>query len=327
MGTPDFAVGTLEAILAAGHEVVAVVSQPDKAKGRKKELQPTEVKAAALAHGLTVYQPEKARDPEFVSLMRKLNPDVIVVAAFGQIIPKEILDMPRYGCLNVHASLLPKYRGAAPIQWAILDGEKEAGVTIMKMGEGLDTGDMLMKEAIGIAPDETGGSLFGKLSKLGGELLCEALDLAEEDALVAEKQPEESPTEYARMITKADGQIDWKKDAFVIERYVRGLNPWPSAYTRLGGKMLKIWKAAVSEEPSAFAAPEGSDKAPGMVLEAAGEAEGGRQSSAAAQGKYIPVQTGNGVLLILELQLEGKKRMSAEEFLRGRKVAAGTLLG
>lgn len=315
MGTPDFAVGTLEAILAAGHEVVGVVSQPDRVKGRKKELQPTEVKAAALAHGLAVYQPEKVRDPEFIALLRKLDPDVIVVAAFGQIIPGEILEMPRYGCLNVHASLLPSYRGAAPIQWAILDGQKETGVTIMKMGEGLDTGDMLMQESIEIAPDETGGSLFDKLSTLGGELLTETLELAGEDALVPEKQPEESPTDYARMITKADGLIDWTQDAAVIERYVRGLNPWPSAYTRLDGKILKIWKADVVSDSSFFGEGVRGKEKPGTIPD----------SSAGAQ-KGLPVLAGKGVLLIRELQLEGKKRMSAEEFLRGRRIPAGTVL-
>lgn len=324
MGTPDFAVGTLEAILEAGHEVAGVVSQPDKAKGRKKELQPTEVKAAALTHGLTVYQPQKVRDPAFIKTLADLKPDVIVVAAFGQIIPGEILKMPRYGCLNVHASLLPKYRGAAPIQWAILDGEKETGVTIMKMGEGLDTGDMLMQESIEIAPDETGGSLFDKLSRLGGELLCETLELAEEGALVPEQQPETSPTEYARMITKADGRIDWQKEADVIERYVRGLNPWPSAYTRFGGKMLKIWKASAAADLCAFESGQVKETAAGPVP---GEVLSFRcGESGSLKGKAIPVACGRGTLLIEELQLEGKKKMSAEEFLRGRQVPAGTIL-
>ena len=305
MGTPDFSVGTLEAILAAGHQVAAVVTQPDKPKGRGKALQATPVKEAALAHGLTVYQPRKVREDSFLEELKKINPDVIVVVAFGQIIPRTILELPKFGCINVHASLLPKYRGAAPIQWAVIDGEEVSGVTIMRMDAGLDTGDMLSKVEGPLAEDETGGSLFDKLSEAGARQLVQTLDRLEDGTVQPEKQPEESPTGYARMITKADGLIDWTKDAKSIERLIRGLNPWPSAFTRLEGKNLKIWKAAVQEQDSGLA--------PGTVISA------GREG--------LSVQTGQGRLNILELQLEGKKRMEADAFLRGCTLETGAVLG
>ena len=305
MGTPDFSVGTLEAILAAGHQVAAVVTQPDKPKGRGKALQATPVKEAALAHGLTVYQPRKVREDSFLEELKKINPDVIVVVAFGQIIPRTILELPKFGCINVHASLLPKYRGAAPIQWAVIDGEEVSGVMIMRMDAGLDTGDMLSKVEVPLAEDETGGSLFDKLSEAGARQLVQTLDRLEDGTVQPEKQPEESPTGYARMITKADGLIDWMKDAKSIERLIRGLNPWPSAFTRLEGKNLKIWKAAVQEQDSGLA--------PGTVISA------GREG--------LSVQTGQGRLNILELQLEGKKRMEADAFLRGCTLETGAVLG
>lgn len=305
MGTPDFSVGTLEAILAAGHQVAAVVTQPDKPKGRGKALQATPVKEAALAHGLTVYQPRKVREDSFLEELKKINPDVIVVVAFGQIIPRTILELPKFGCINVHASLLPKYRGAAPIQWAVIDGEEVSGVTIMRMDAGLDTGDMLSKVEVPLAEDETGGSLFDKLSEAGARQLVQTLDRLEDGTVQPEKQPEESPTGYARMITKADGLIVWTKDAKSIERLIRGLNPWPSAFTRLEGKNLKIWKAAVQEQDSGLA--------PGTVISA------GREG--------LSVQTGQGRLNILELQLEGKKRMEADAFLRGCTLETGAVLG
>ena len=240
MGTPDFSVGTLEALAAAGHEIVGVVTQPDKQKGRGKQVQPTPVKEAANRLGLPVYQPAKVRDPEFVETLRTLQPDVIVVVAFGQLIPASVLELPKYGCINVHASLLPAYRGAAPIQWAVINGEKESGVTIMQMDAGLDTGDMLAKTVVPLDPEETGGSLFDKLSHAGAELLTETLEKLVQGTLVPEKQPEESPTEYARMIKKEDGRIDWTRPAAEIERLIRGMNPWPSAYTKLDGKTVKI---------------------------------------------------------------------------------------
>lgn len=305
MGTPDFSVGTLEAVVAAGHEVAAVVTQPDKPRGRGKSLQMTPVKEAALRHELTVFQPRKVRDEEFVQSLKKLEPDVIVVVAFGQIITKEILETPRFGCINVHASLLPKYRGAAPIQWAVIDGERESGVTIMKMDEGLDTGDMIAKTVVPLAADETGGSLFEKLSTAGAGLLVETLETLENGSACFEKQPAESTTEYAKMITKQMGLVDWNMSAVQIERLIRGLNPWPSAFTALNGKTLKLWQA--------FVVPEDSDFEPGQVT---GADENG-----------IRVQTKAGILCITELQLEGKKRMGADVFLRGCPVLEGTVLG
>ena len=306
MGTPDFAVGTLLAIADAGHEIAGVVTQTDKPVGRKQELKPTAVKAAALERGFAVYQPKKLRNnPEFLETLQKLSPDVIVVAAYGKIIPKEILELPKYGCLNVHASLLPKYRGAAPIQWAVIDGEEKSGVTIMQMDEGLDTGDMLATVEVPITKEETGGSLFDKLAKAGAELLAETLPKVEKGELHPVKQPAESPTPYARMISKADGRMDWSLPARKLECFVRGMNPWPAAYTSLQGKGLKIWKSQVETAKSG--------KKPGTVL--------------AADEKGLLVQAGETALRITELQLEGKKRMKASDFLRGHKVETDTVLG
>lgn len=231
MGTPDFSVPTLECIDHAGHEVIGVVTQPDKPKGRGGAVSFTPVKAKAPELGLTVYQPRRVRDEEFLRVVRELNPDVVVVIAFGQILPQAFLDIPRYGCINIHASLLPRYRGAAPIQWAVIDGEKETGITIMQMDAGLDTGDMLKKLVIPIEKDETGGSLHDKLMTAGGPLLLETLKEIEAGTVVAEPQTGESC--YASMLDKALGNVDWSKSAGQIERLIRGLNPWPSAYTRL----------------------------------------------------------------------------------------------
>lgn len=301
MGTPDFATGTLEKIVLAGHDVVGVVTQPDKPKGRGKTLMPTPVKEVAMKYNLPVYQPKKVREPEFVEILRNLKPDVMVVAAFGQIISKEILEMPKYGCINVHASLLPAYRGAAPIQWAVINGDKESGVTIMQMDEGIDTGDMIEKVVVPIAEDETGGSLFEKLSQAGAKLCVKVLKALEEGKAVREKQPEESTTPYAKMIDKKMGAINWENSAKEIEQLIRGLNPWPSAYTKLQGKTLKIWRAAVLFKDS--------NDAPGQVVQVTKDS--------------IVVQTGHGLLKILELQLEGKKRMDTASFLRGYALKEG----
>ena len=305
MGTPDFAVGTLEALLDAGHEVAAVVTQPDKPKGRGKNMQASPVKEAALAHDLPVLQPKRVREEAFLQQMEEIAPEVIVVVAFGQIIPKRLLDLPRYGCLNVHASLLPEYRGAAPIQWAVVDGRKKSGVTIMQMNEGLDTGDILAVCETELTPDETGGSLFDRLSSMGAELLVKTLPKLGTGELTPVPQPAESPNAYARMITKQDGRIDWTADASSIERLIRGMNPWPSAYTGRKGKMLKIWRAGVRSEDSSAA--------PGTVCQAGKDG--------------LIVQTGRGQLQILELQAEGKKRMTADAFLRGNAVEPGEILG
>ena len=304
MGTPDFSVPTLECIIEAGHEVVGVVTQPDKAKGRGKKVVYTPVKEKALEHGLTVYQPRRAREPEFIEQMRALNPDVMVVVAFGQILPKELLDIPKYGCVNVHASLLPKYRGAAPIQWAVIRGEKVSGVTTMQMDVGLDTGDMLLKTEVPLAEDETGGSLHDKLSVLGGDVLIETLKGLEAGTIVPEKQDDSQSGEYARMLDKSLGKIDFSMRAEEIERLIRGLNPWPSAYTSYNNKTMKLWKARVVS---------GGEAVPGQVL--------------AVDKKGFTVQTGDGALQILELQMEGKKRMDAGAFLRGCPLTAGEILG
>lgn len=305
MGTPDFAVGTLEALIQAGHELIGVVTQPDKPKGRGKSLMATPVKEVALKHQIPVYQPQKVRETEFTENLRRLAPDVIVVAAFGQIITKEILEIPRYGCINVHASLLPAYRGAAPIQWAVINGEKESGVTIMQMDEGLDTGDMIDKVVVPLAEDETGGSLFDKLSQAGARLCVKVLKDLEEGKAVREKQPEKSTTAYASMISKKMGEVNWNESAKSIEQLIRGLNPWPSAYTKLQGKTLKLWQAQVEEQEE-----EGR---PGEILRVEKDA--------------FYVKTGKGLLKIKEVQLEGKKRMDTGAFLRGFHLNTGELLG
>lgn len=304
MGTPDFAVPTLNTLIASRHEVAAVVTQPDRPKGRGKHLTMPPVKETALAHGIPVLQPERIRHPEVYEQLKDLKPDVIIVAAFGQIIPGNILTLPRYGCLNVHASLLPKYRGASPIQWAILNGDDKTGITIMQMQEGLDTGDILLQQEVALTGKETGGSLFDTLSGLGGPLVLQALSGLEAQTLTPVAQDEEQAT-HVRMLTKAMGQIDWKQPAATIERLIRGLDPWPAAYTTFGGKTLKLWKAGVV--PSEETAPCGT------VL--------------AIQKDGFVVQTGKNALLVLEVQLEGKKRMEAAAFLRGVHLDAGILLG
>lgn len=303
MGTPDFSVGTLEAIIEAGHEVVLVVTQPDKPKGRGKAIQYTPVKEAALAHKLLVYQPGRVREPECIEYMKKYQPDVIVVVAFGQILPKEILTMPRFCCVNVHASLLPKYRGAAPIQWAVIHGEKESGVTTMRMDEGLDTGDMILKARVALEEKETGGSLFEKLAKAGAGLCVETLAQIEAGSAVYIPQNHKEAT-HTTMIKKQMGAIDFSKPAVEIERLIRGLNPWPSAYTKYGNKTLKIWKASVVEEDSG--------REPGTVTR--------------ISRHEILVQTKEGQLSLEELQPEGKKRMDAGAFLRGYKMEEGDTL-
>lgn len=299
MGTPDFAVPVLQALLDSDeHRVTAVVTQPDKARGRSGKLVFTPVKEAAVAHGIPVHTPERVKDKTFVETLRGIPCDVIVVAAFGQILSKEILEMPKYGCINVHASLLPRWRGAAPIQWAILAGDATTGITTMQMDEGLDTGDMLLKKEIAIREDETGESLFDRLSELGGPLLLETLSQAEQGTLPRVKQDDAEST-YAKMLRKELGKLDFSKEAAELERYVRGLNSWPSAYTYFRGKMMKIWRASVIDRNTELPC--------GAVAEV--EKDG------------FCIQTGNGLLKVLEVQLEGKKRMKSADFLRGNDVA------
>ena len=305
MGTPDFAVPVLETLTASEkHHVKAVITQPDKARGRSGKLIFTPVKEAALAHDIPVYTPEKVKDPAFVEQIKQISCDIIVVVAFGQILSKEILEYPAYGCVNVHASLLPRWRGAAPIQWSILAGDEKTGVTIMQMDVGLDTGDMLAKTEIPLDGTETGESLFEKLSVLGGPLLLETLDKIQEGTVQPEKQKEEDST-YAKMLTRDMGELDFTKDALSLERTIRGLNSWPSAYTYYAGKMLKIWGAKVVEE-------EGN-AVPGEVVK--------------IQKDGFFIQTGKGLLKAEQVQLEGKKKMSAGDFLRGMQMQPGEKLG
>ena len=305
MGTPDFAVPALEALIQEGYHVAAVVTQPDKPKGRGKVLMPSPVKETALKYGIPVLQPKRVREEGFFELLKSFAPDLIVVAAFGQIIPLSILEMPEFGCINIHASLLPEYRGAAPIQHAILDGKTETGVTIMQMGEGLDTGDIISVRKVPILLTDTGGSLFDKLAGEGAKLLMETLPSVLDGTAGRTPQPEESPTPYAAMIRKEMGSLGFERTAEELERHIRAMDPWPGAYTHLGGKTLKVWKAR------AFMDEETAEK-PGTVL--------------SADKDGIRAACGRGVLSLTEVQLEGKKRMEADAFLRGFHVEPGTLL-
>jgi methionyl-tRNA formyltransferase len=302
MGTPEFACPTLKALIERGEQVVAVVTQPDRPKGRGQQTLPPPVKVLAQLHGIPVLQPVKVRHPDAIEEIRALKPDLIVVVAFGQILPKALLDIPGTGCINVHASLLPRYRGAAPLNWCIINGEKETGVTTMLMDVGLDTGDMLLKKSTPIDPDEDTSSLHDRLSGIGAELLAETIDLAAQGLLVPEKQ-DDALTCYAPMLKKEDGMIDWGKDAPGIKNLVRGMTPWPGAYSYLDEKLLKVYRVQ-----------NGSGSGtPGEVLAA------GRDG--------IEVACGEGSIIIHELQLEGKKRLPAAEFLAGCKLEPGVFLG
>lgn len=319
MGTPDFAVPALKALAeSAKHEVSLVVTQPDRPRGRSGKPAPSDVKLCAEQYGIPVFQPEKVREEAAVERLRGENADIFVVAAFGQLLPKTILEMPRFGCINIHGSLLPAYRGAAPVQWAVLDGQKEAGDTIMQMNEGLDTGDILMQESIPLSADETAGSLYDKLSSMGGPLLLKALDAIETGTVTPVPQGD-SGTHYAKMLRKEMGNIDWTKSAEEIGRLVRGLNPWPSAYTQWNGKMLKIWMAetVTQEELSAL----GCDEKNGMDLK---EAQPGTVMIVTKD--TLMVQTGDGLLALTELQMEGKKRMPVQAFLMGCRMQTGEKL-
>lgn len=305
MGTPDFAVGSLQALCESGkHKILAVVTQPDRPKGRGNKLLQTPVKEYALAQGLTVYQPQKVKTPEFVELLHELQPELIVVAAFGQFLSKEILELPKYGCINVHASLLPKYRGAAPIQYAIIKGEKESGVTIMQMDIGMDTGAMLDKVVVPIAENTTMGELHDALRDQGATLLLQVIDKLAAGTAVAEPQDDAQAT-YATLLDRSMEHIDWSKTAQEVHNLIRGFNPAPSTFTKLpNGKSLKIWGSKMTGKSSAAAA--------GTVI---------------ATGKHsFFVACGEGVLEITEVQPESKKRMPAQVFLNGRGVQEGDLL-
>lgn len=306
MGTPDFAVAPLEAILKAGHEVTAVVTQPDRQKGRGREVQYSPVKECALSYGIPVLQPLKIKEKDAVEELRKYPADIFVVAAFGQLLSEEILNMPRLGCINIHASLLPAYRGAAPIQWCVINGEEKTGVTIMQMAKGMDTGDILLQKEVVLDEKETGGSLFDRLMETGAELIVEVLPRIEAGELTPVVQKEELAT-YAGKITKDMGNIDFAKSAVTIERLIRGLNPWPSAFTHYKGKILKIWEADVVSECA-----NAENPVPGTVI--------------AMDKESFTLATGEGALRIRSLQPEGKKRMSCAEFMRGYEVKVGEAL-
>ncbi|MDD5952455.1 MAG: methionyl-tRNA formyltransferase [Oscillospiraceae bacterium] len=302
MGTPDFAVPCLQALLDKGHDVCAVYTQPDKPVGRKQILTPPPVKTLALEHGIPVYQPTTFRDEETVKTLSSLQPELIAVVAYGKLLPKSVLDIPPYGCINVHGSLLPKYRGAAPIQWAVLNGDKVTGVTTMYMGEGLDTGDMLDKAETSIDPDETSGELFDRLSLLGAQLLLQTVDALQKGDVHRTVQDEALAT-HTKKIDKSLCPIDWNGTAQHIHDQVRGLSPWPTATTTFRGKTLKIHKTA-----------------------RCGEAFSGTAGTILVQnGRYF-VLCGEGALELLEVQYAGSKRMSAGDFFRGHPVTPGETL-
>lgn len=341
MGTPDFAVPALEALATSDkHTVSLVVTQPDRQKGRSDKLVKSPVKVCAEAHNIPVFQPLKVKAEEAVARLREEQADICVVAAYGQILSQEILDMPKYGCVNIHGSLLPKYRGAAPIQWAVVDGEEKSGLTIMQMDAGLDTGDMMLQEEVVLDPKETAESLYDKLSALGGPLILKALDEIEAGTITKTPQDDAKST-YAKILKKEMGEIHWEEPAVVIERLVRGMNSWPSAYTAYNGKSLKIWDADVAEAAGAKAAGMAADiagagKSAGKVAEtSADNAEAGKSAGAkAAPGTilevtkdHIVVACGDGALVLNEVQLEGKKRMRVHDLLLGNKIAAGEKLG
>lgn len=303
MGTPEFAVPTLQALIDH-HQVAAVVTQPDRQRGRGKKVQFSPVKEKAAEYKIPVLQPEKARDEEFIQELEIIAPDVIVVVAYGQILPECILNLPKYGCINVHGSLLPKYRGAAPIQWAVLNGEEKTGITTMYMEKGLDTGDMIDKAEVVLDPKETAGSLHDKLMNLGADLLLETLDKLEKGTIVRTKQ-DDSQSCYAKMLSKEMGRMDFSRSAKELEQWIRGMNPWPSAYTTMNGKTLKIWDADVVSY-------EGSEE-PGTVVKVTKDT--------------IIVAAGEGALALKEIQLAGKKRMPVQAFLLGSSVETGIRLG
>ncbi len=305
MGTPDYAAKALEALIKAGHKVTAVVTQPDRPKGRSGQMQCSPVKECAVSYGIAVLQPIKIKTLEAIAELRKYEADIFVVAAFGQILSKEILEMPKFGCVNIHASLLPKYRGAAPINQCIIDGEKETGVTIMQMDTGIDTGDILTQKKVILEDKETAETLFDKLAQAGAALIVETLPKIEQGVLTPIKQ-EESSVSYVKMMDKAKGKIDWNCDAVFIERLVRGLNPWPSAYTFYQGKTIKIWRSDVVD------ALVKNTEQPGTIV--------------CISKDFFDVVCGKGILRVYELQLEGKKRMDTKSFLLGNPWKTGMLL-
>lgn len=303
MGTPEFAVRVLEGLLATEHEVGLVVTQPDKAKNRGKKIQYTPVKEKAVEHGIKVLQPERVRgNAEFMGELTEYNPDIIIVVAYGQILPKEVLELPKYGCVNVHASLLPRLRGAAPIQRAIIEGDEETGVTIMQMSEGLDTGDMLLKESIKIG-NMNYSSLHDALADIGAELMVKALSLIESDEIKPEPQ-DDSKSSYAKMVFKQEGKIDFSKEPEEVERLIRGFDPWPGAFCDYEDMVMKLWKA----EP----VKQNTGKAPGTITEVSKDG--------------MKIACGSGTLLVTEIQVPGKKRVAVSDYLKGNQIKEGIVL-
>jgi len=305
MGTPDFAVPCLDKLVAEGHQIAAVVTQPDRPKGRGQKLTPSPVKECALRHGLPVLQPEKIRQPEFIAELAALAPDVIVVVAFGQFLPQSLLDVPPLGSINVHASLLPKYRGAAPIHWAVINGEQTTGITTMFMDRGMDTGDMILKDEVAIAPDESSGELHDNLKVLGADLLAQTLNLVATGNAPRTKQDNALAT-YAPLLTRETERIDWYKPAQAVHNLVRGMNPWPGAYCRHQDKLLKIWRTE-------FRSTGTVAHQPGRVM--------------AVSGESIMVATAAGTIELLEVQPENRRRMAAGEYARGYNLDVGEILG
>lgn len=305
MGTPDFAVASLERLLADGHDVAAVFTQPDKPQGRKMKLTPPPVKQVALTHNIPVYQPDTFKNESQLELLRELNPDVIVVVAYGKLLPGYVLDLPKYGCINVHGSLLPHYRGAAPIQWMVLNGETTAGVTTMYMDRGLDTGDMLLKAETPVGENETAGELFDRLAEMGADLLAETLERLPQGI---ERQPQdESQASYVSVLDKSMATVDWTREAQQVHNLIRGLDPWPVALTTRDGVRLKLFQSRMTDRMASAA--------PGTVVEADPKT-----------GLFVACGDGR-VLQILEVQMVGKKRMQAGDYLRGHAMQTGTVLG
>jgi methionyl-tRNA formyltransferase len=303
MGTPDFAVPCLDRLVAYGHEVAAVITQPDRPKGRGHKLAASPVKEAAMGYGLTVLQPEKIRTPEFLAALTELAPTVIVVVAFGQFLPKAMLDLPRLGCINVHASLLPRYRGAAPIHWAVMNGETVTGVTTMHMDTGMDTGDMILKAEIAVGPNDTTGEVHDALKGLGAAVLSDTL--AQLAAGTAPRTPQDgAAATYAPLLTRAVERIDWSRPAAEVHNKVRGLSPWPGAYCLHGGRTLKVWRCELAN------GVDGGQ--PGRVL--------------AADGSGAVIAAGEGAVRLTEVQPENRRRMGMDEFIRGYGLAAGETL-
>ena len=305
MGTSSFAVPSLKSLLASREKLVGVFTQPDRAQGRGLRVKVSPIKALALQHNLPIFQPEKINQDEYVEAIKNLSTDLIVVAAYGQIIPQRILDLPKFGPINVHASILPKYRGSSPINWAIIRGEQETGVTTMMIEKKLDTGAILLQKKTAIHPEESAGELHDRLAQLGSDLLLETITRMKQGKITPRPQ-EESEASYIPLLKKEDGLIDWKKSSQIIHNQIRGMNPWPGAYTYLQGKMLKVFKARPVGK-------ETSHEKPGMVLNTSDEG--------------ILVSAGENAILLVEVQLENHKRMTAGQFLRGRPIPVGVPLG